>query len=130
MPNWNCPAISKLLRQAAPRFLAIGLFLVLTGSTAAALPYRMGLYRNYNDVGGSLEQAVAAQRISAGLVVLGEPVYLNWVRAARLLPVNVRAGLVFASRGPDEAKLLRAYEGWPIYLYDDTGLRPYVEAAP
>jgi hypothetical protein len=111
--------------SATPRFLATLLFLLLTCGTALSLHFRMSLYRNYNDVDGALEQAIASQAVKKGLILLGEPTYLNWVRAARLMQTDVRADIVFAGNGPENEELVRIYQGWPVYVYDAAGLRPY-----
>ena len=42
------------------------LFVVLCGTAAVALPHRLGLYRGYNGVDGSLEQQVAEARPRTG----------------------------------------------------------------
>ena len=107
------------------RGLAIVLFTVLTASTAFTLSARLDLYRGYNNVDDRSEQAITSAGITHGLILLGEPAYLNWVRAARLLPVDLRARLVFAESRADNRALLKSYPGWPVYVLDDQGLRAY-----
>ena len=114
----------------APRYLAVLLFVALVGSAGFSLPRRILLYKGYNDVDGRIEKALAAQHVSKALVLLGEPIYLNWIRAARLMPVDLQANLVFAARTADNDRLLREYRGWPVYQFDADGLRPYEKSFP
>lgn len=112
--------------SSAARGLAILLFAVLTASTASSLVRRLELYRGYNNVDDRIERAITSAGVTHGLILLGEPAYLNWVRAARMLPVDLRARLVFAQDRGDNRALLLSYRGWPVYFVDDRGLRTYV----
>ncbi len=114
-------------RSALPRLLALLLFLALTGSTAWNLRRRLERYHNYNDVDNRIERRLAEASLQRGLILLGPPTYLNWIRAARLLPTDLRAPLVFAEAREDNSKLLRDYAGWPVYIIDDSSLKPYSE---
>lgn len=113
------------VRSPAPRYLAAGLFLALAASTAVSLKKRVSLHAGYNEVDARIEKMLEKQNVTKGLILLGEPTYLNWIRSARLLPVDLRGPLVFATRNPDNSKLIRAYEGWPVYEIDERGLRAY-----
>ncbi len=108
-----------------PVVVVATLFAVLTGSTAGSLPRRLELYRNYNEIDDRIEKAIARLPEPRALVLLGDPAYLNWVRAARLLNRDLRAPLVFAELREDNSALLEAYRGWPVYQFDGQGLRPF-----
>ncbi len=98
------------------------LFAVLVGSTAVTLPKRLGLYRGYNGVDGSLERAVDAMDIDRGLILFGDDNWQDWAMASRLMTGPQRHDLVFARSLEDNSALWRSFPDLPVYLWHDGAL--------
>lgn len=123
------PGVPVTLRSAAARGTAVvvsGVIAVLALSVLVTLPARLGAFRGYNDVDGSLARAVRRQGITSGLVVFREAEWGDWYpwgHAARLLPREPTGGLVFANLRDDNRPLLEFYAGRPVYRWGRDGLR-------
>jgi len=123
------PAVPAAFRAAAARGtgpLVTGFFALLSLVVLVTLPARLGPFRGYNDVDGSLAWAVRRQGITSGLVVFRQVGWGNWYpwgRAARLLPREPTGKLAFAGLLADNRSLLEFYAGRPIYLWEGGELR-------
>ncbi len=105
------------------------LLIILTASAAITLPQRMSLYRGYNEADDRVEEMLSKAGIKRGLVLLSGPRHIMWVRAARLVPMDSRADLVFAESLADNRAIVEAYADRPVYVISDEGVKPYVAHA-
>ena len=71
------------------------------------------------------ECSVKCARAANAARELTAPHPLGWLRAARLLPTDLRADVVFAWKDPDNTALIAAYAGWPVYQWNNDRLEPY-----
>lgn len=116
----------QALAEGRSRLLAQSLVAALLLPAAVFLPGRLAQYRGYNDVSNILEQAVATAKVERGLIILGEPIHLNWMRAARWVPPHPDDPVVVAESREDNTRLLRVFRDRPVYLFKDDRLGPYV----
>jgi hypothetical protein len=87
----------------------------------------MAQYRGYNEADDRVEQMLSKAGIKRGLVLLSGPQHIMWVRVARMVPINQRSDLVFAEALEDNRAIVKGYEGWPVYIVSDEGVKPYTE---
>ena len=95
------------------------LFLVLCGSAAAALPYRLGLYRGYNGVDGTLERQVVESGLERALVLLPPGDWRGWAMAARIFDADPAADLLVIQADPDDPAVADIAGDRPIYAWRD-----------
>jgi hypothetical protein len=95
------------------------LFVVLCGTAAVALPHRLGLYRGYNGVDGSLQQQVAEAGLERALVLLPPDDWRGWAMAARMTNFDPEAGLLFIQGEPDDPEIPEIAGNRPIYAWRD-----------
>jgi hypothetical protein len=112
------------LRDFAPGSrLSPGVVWTLLGifwlAAAWNLPGRLALYRGYNDVNGSLEQAVRAVHADTAIVFLENDSYTQWIKAANLLSGDWSKPkiLIAASTGKKQT-VMRAFPNHPAYLWN------------
>ena len=112
--------VERRLRIAA----STTLFVVLCGTAAVSLPHRLGLYRSYNGVDGSLEREVTETRLDRALVLLPTGDWQGWASAARIFDPDPEADLLFIQADPDDAAVVEAAGDRPIYVWRDGRLLP------
>ena len=102
-----------------PSAVATALLLGLCLPAALSLPTRLGLYRGYNGVDGSLERAIAEAGIDHAVVVFTDSEWQDWAMASRYMTGQLDADLVFARGLGDTAALRAAYPTRPMYAWRD-----------
>jgi hypothetical protein len=95
------------------------LFVVLCGTAAVALPHRLGLYRGYNGVDGTLEHQVAAAGLERALVLLPPGDWRGWAMAARMFDPDPDADLLFIQAKPGDPEVPKIAGDRPIYAWRD-----------
>jgi len=95
------------------------LFVILCGTAAVALPHRLGFYRAYNGVDGSLEQQVGEAGIERALILLPPDDWRGWAMAARMFEPDPEADLLFIQAEPDDPAIAGFADGRPIYAWRD-----------
>jgi hypothetical protein len=98
------------------------LFVILCGTAAVALPHRLGLYRAYNGVDGSLEQQVGEAGIERALILLPPDDWRGWAMAARMFEPDPEADLLFIQANPDDPLIAEMAGDRPIYLWRNGAL--------
>ena len=111
----NGQEVERRLHIAASTLL----FVILCGTAAVALPHRLGLYRAYNGVDGSLEQQVAETGLERGLVLLPPDDWRGWAMAARMLDPDADADLLFIQADPDDPAIAEIAGDRPIFAWRD-----------
>ncbi len=114
--------------RAAAAF-AVTLFVALNLVAAATMPRRLGLYRTYNYLDGTLMRAVREMGIDRGLILIDTTYWFDWARAAPLLGSGPEADLAVAARLDDNSALHAFYGDRPAYLWNRGRLVPYDLAA-
>ena len=113
----------KLNGQEVERRLQITasalLFVILCGTAAIALPHRLGLYRAYNGVDGSLEQQVGETGLERALVLLPPNDWRGWAMAARMTEFDPEADLLFIQANPDDPAIAEIAGDRPIFAWRD-----------
>jgi hypothetical protein len=113
--KFNGQPVERRLHIAASTLL----FAILCCTAAMALPHRLGLYRGYNGVDGSLEQRVAEARLERALVLLPPDDWRGWAMAARMFQPDPEADLLFIQASPDDPALAEIAGDRPIYAWRD-----------
>jgi len=103
------------------------LFVILCATAAAALPHRLGLYRSYNGVDGSLEQKVSETGLDRALVLLPPDDWRGWAIAARMFENDPEADLLFIQAEADDPEIPGIAGDRPIYAWRDGRLAPVEE---
>jgi hypothetical protein len=122
-------AVSTGGRRRLPTIAALGLFAVLTLSTAATLPDRLRQYRGYNHVSGALENELRALGKQRLLVALPADDWRAWAMAAMLYDPRPGVDLLFVEGRGGEAELRRIAGDREIYRWNGTALIPVPEPA-
>jgi hypothetical protein len=117
----------RFRRGKAVASVAIGLLALLTLSTVLTLRPRMQLYVGYNNVDGSLERAIASQKLKRALILFPDDAWFPWGAASNLLKADLHADIAFAVSRPDNSKLLAFYPDRPAFEWTGNHLIP---AAP
>jgi hypothetical protein len=118
--RFNGREVERRLHIAASTLL----FVILCGTAAAALPHRLGLYRGYNSVDGSLEQQIAEAGLDRALVLLPPDNWRGWAMAARMMEPDPEADLLFIQADPDDPAIVRIAGDRPIFAWRDGRLAP------
>jgi hypothetical protein len=100
------------------------LFVILCGTAAVALPHRLGLYRAYNGIDGSLEQQVSDTGLDRALVLLPPEDWRGWAMAARMTEFDPDAALLFIESDPDDPAIAEIAGDRPIFEWRDGRLAP------
>ena len=95
------------------------LFIILCGVSATALPHRLGLYRGYNGVDGTLEQQVGETGLERALILLPPEDWRGWAMAARLMESGPDADLLFIQANPDDPAIFEIAGDRPIFAWWD-----------
>ena len=103
------------------------LFVILCATAAVALPHRLGLYRSYNGVDGSLEQKVSETGLDRALVLLPPDDWRGWAIAARMFENDPEADLLFIQAEADDPEIPGIAGDRPIYAWRDGRLAPVEE---
>ena len=95
------------------------LFVILCGTAAVGLPHRLGLYRGYNGVNGSLEQQVSEAGIERAVILLPPGDWRGWAMAARMFEPDPEADLLFIQAEPNDPEIPRFAGDRPVYTWRD-----------
>jgi hypothetical protein len=95
------------------------LFFTLTVTAAVALPYRLGLYRGYNGIDGSLKRQIREQRVDRAVVLLDPADWRGWAMAAPLMEPDPGAGLLFIQAEPGDPAVSDVARGRPVFTWRD-----------
>jgi hypothetical protein len=98
------------------------LLAILCGSAATALPHRIGLYRGYNGVDGSLERQVVAAEFERALVLLPPDDWRGWAMAARMMALDSEADLLFIQAEPGDPAIFEFAGDRAIYAWQERRL--------
>jgi 4-amino-4-deoxy-L-arabinose transferase-like glycosyltransferase len=98
------------------------LFVILCGTAALALPHRLGLYRGYNDIDGSLASAVTEAGLERALILLPPGDWRGWAMAAGMFEPDPDASLLFIQAEPDDPLIANIAGDRPIYAWRDRRL--------
>lgn len=112
----------NLATAAAAAVLLAGLCL----PAAIALPDRLRLYRGYNGVDGSLEQAIAGAGLDRAIVVFAGDDWQDWAMASRFMTGQLAGDLVFARSLDDNSALWTAYPDRPVWVWKDGRLEKVI----
>jgi hypothetical protein len=99
--------------------IAAGLFVVLCGFAAAALPQRLALYHGYNGIDGSLEQQITEAGLERALILLPKGDWRGWAMASRMIDPAPDADLIFLQAEPKDAVVTQVAGGRPIFAWRD-----------
>jgi hypothetical protein len=116
--SFNGQEVERRLHIAASALL----FVILCGSAAVALPYRLGLYRGYNGVDGSLEHQVAETGLDRALVVLPPDDWRGWAMVARIFDPDPEADLLFIQADPDDPAITDIAGDRTVYAWQNDKL--------
>jgi hypothetical protein len=105
------------------------LFIILCGSAAVALPHRLGLYRGYNGVDGSLRRQFAAAEIERAVVLLPVDDWRGWAMAAGMMKPHPEADFLFIQADPDDPAVDEIAGDRPIYVWRERRLVPAEESS-
>jgi hypothetical protein len=109
---------------AAVTTVAASLLLVtLCLPAALVLPDRLGLYRGYNGVDGSLERAVETARLEHAIVLFADDDWRDWAMVSRMMNGGRHDGIVFARSLEDNSALWSAYPDLPVSAWREGILR-------
>jgi hypothetical protein len=114
----------RLRRGRIVAGLGIGLLTLLTLSALLTLRPRMRLYSGYNYVDGSLEKAIARQRVRRALILFPNDDWFSWGAASNLLKADLHADIAFAASRGDNSKLYDFYPRRPVYIWESNQLVP------
>ncbi|MFC2144647.1 hypothetical protein ACFLQM_03060 [Acidobacteriota bacterium] len=95
------------------------LFIALCTTAAVALPHRLGLYRGYNGIDGSLERQVTEAVLERALVILSPDDWRGWAISARMFDPDPEADLLFIQADPDDSAVAEIAGDRPIYAWRD-----------
>ncbi len=95
------------------------LFVILCGTAAVALPHRLGLYRGYNGVNGSLELQVSEAGIERAVILLPPGDWRGWAMAARMFEPDPEADLLFIQAISDDPTIPEIAGDRPVYTWRD-----------
>jgi hypothetical protein len=105
------------------------LFVILCGSAATALPYRLGLYRGYNGVDGSLSRQISTTELERAVVLLPMDDWRGWAMAATMMKPDPEAGLLFIQAEPDDPGIQEIAGDRPVSVWRDRRLVPVEESS-
>jgi len=95
------------------------LFVLLCGTAAIALPHRLGLYRGYNAVNGTLEQQIGEAEIERALILLPPGDWRGWAMTARMFEPDPEANLLFIQAEPDDPAIPEIAGDRPVFTWRD-----------
>ncbi len=127
VPPWPSMPPGKRRNQSPAFILTLVLFLSLTLSAASSLPFRLRDYTGYHWIFPILPDAVAAQNITRGVILLEPSSFQAWILAAPLMPGRLDADLVVLARGTETETLKAAFGDRPWYVWSHRELTPYPE---
>jgi len=116
-----------LSEKMIPVLAAAILFLGLNLPAAAILPHRMGLYRAYNGVDGSLQRQVEEARLDRALIVLPVADWRGWAMAARMMETDSDADLLFIQAEPDDPAIFELTQGREVFVWREGHLGTQAE---
>jgi hypothetical protein len=114
-PRFDGREVERRLLIAASTLL----FVILCGTAAVALPHRLGLYRGYNGVDGSLEQQVGEAGIERALILLPPGDWRGWAMAGRMFEPDPEADLLFIQAETNDPEIPRFAGDRPIFAWRD-----------
>jgi hypothetical protein len=120
---------SDIRENPAARRLATCLAAFLLVGTALTIPFRLRLYRGYNDSSAAYVRLLEGAPGRA-LFLLDRDMDAEWVKVGVLLPSRLgSAERVFAKRREDSTKILEAYRDRPAFLLSEGRLVPIAPGA-
>jgi hypothetical protein len=104
------------------------LFVILCGWAAMVLPHRLGLYRGYNGVDGSLQRQITAAELERAAILLPVDDWRGWAMAAGMMKPEPEADLLFVQAEPDDPAVAEIAGDRPVYVWRDQRLMPVEES--
>lgn len=123
----------ELARWPRPSKFSVGtvtaIFLVLNFSSLAVLPKRIGLYRGYYGITGTLERQIKDAGITEAVILVDDGDWKPWAEGARLMTGPRRHEIILATDLDDNSVLETVYTDRPVFRWDGKCLQRYDRGA-
>jgi len=118
----------ELARSSRPSKTAgaavVAVFALLSLSSLAVLPTRLGLYRAYYEVTGSLERQIEAAGLTEAVILVDDGDWKPWAEGARLITGPRRHEIILGVDLGDNSVIENTYPNRPVFRWDGETLRP------